>query len=92
MISTKELLAQTGATGRQIDWWIDNGYISCEPRRNATSGVGRYFNEETVEIVSVLVRISHAINGRKGSLYKAIAECYQDGFVDLGGGVSITWD
>lgn len=90
-ISSTELMALTGATYRQIDYWCSRGYIHPVGEDTPGSGKHRRFDKSLVDKVKLVVKISNAFD-RQNSPMKYIVEHYEDGEFDMGDGVYLTWD
>jgi len=90
-VDSKELMALTGATYRQIDYWCRQGYI--QPVGDGTPGSGhrRRFNTTIIDKVKLITRISQAFE-RPNSPLKHIVDHYDEGVYDLGDGIHLTWD
>lgn len=91
IVTSRELCSLTDATYRQIDYWCRQGIL--EPAGKGTPGTGnrRMFNASLVDKVRLLVKISKAFE-RENSPLKRVAEHYEDGVIDLGAGIYLTWD
>jgi hypothetical protein len=90
-VDSKELMALTGATYRQIDYWCSQGYIQAVGGGSPGSGNRRRFSKSVVAKVKLVVRVSNAFS-RGNSPLGAIFEHYEDESVDLGHGIHLTWD
>lgn len=91
VISTKELMALTGATMRQIDYWCTKDVISPLKDNNPGTGNPRQFNKDLVDKVRLIVKISKAFS-RLNSPLKRVIENYDYGFIELGDGITLSWD
>lgn len=92
IIETAELVNQTGATARQIDYWCRNGIIETVGSPNPGMGFRREFDDSIVSRVRFLAAISkkfehHFAEGMLKQLYNN----YEKGFLDLGDGIVLKW-
>jgi len=92
LITSKELAQRTGATYRQIDYWCGLDLISAVGKNKPGSGYYRGFEEAIVPRVTFLVKVSNAFNHsfRKDTL-KMISDSYEEGSIDLGDGITLSW-
>lgn len=74
MIGTAELLEQTGATYRQIDYWVRKEFLQCETENLPGSGKVRRFNESEVRVAIFLVGLDMLMK-RKPEMCDDIREC-----------------
>lgn len=90
-LTTTELIERTGASHRQIYHWCDNAVIS--PVRGHVGLVNRYvFDENIVDRVIVLVRVSRALNYRLDvKTLRLIYDNFEDGFLFLDDGIVLSW-
>lgn len=90
-INSVELCKLTGATYRQIDYWCSLKYISPVENNNPGSGKPRRFNKTSVDKIKLLVKISKAF-ARENSPLQKVVDHYEEGMVDMGDGIFLTWD
>jgi len=93
MLSSIEVATLTGASYRELDYWIRRGVLVCE-RPAAGSGSQRGWSEAECRIVLVVLRLRHAgvrldALARMAREMRAWAESEWGGvvFVDEDGGV-----
>ncbi len=93
LINTKELIKRTGASFRQIDYWCRMGVISTVGKGTPGSGYYRQFDEEIVNRVKLVVKVSKAF-GRPlhTKELKGIYDNCDRGMLELGDGIGIIWD
>lgn len=91
IITAKELVSQTGATYRQIDHWSKGGILPFT-ETGVGSGYKRLFEEEIVDKVKLLVRVSEAFDGSiKARMLKWIYEAFDERQIELDTGVFLRW-
>jgi DNA-binding transcriptional MerR regulator len=91
-INTKELAKRTGATFRQIDYWCLKGVISPVGKSSPGSGIKREFDESIISRVRLLAKLSKAFhNSLHKNEQKKICEAYDKGYIDVGGGIILSW-
>lgn len=98
LLSSDEVCALTGLTYRQLDYYTRNGVLT--PRHEARgSGHQRRWTADQVPQVIVVARTSNAMRALSGieragnlALYKAVAENWAAGRLDMGEGVTLTWE
>lgn len=91
-IGTAELSERSGASRRQIDYWTVTEVIPCIGEINPGAGSQRKFDESIVDAVTVLARVSKALNHHvHGDVLKKIYDCYEEGLINLGEGLILTW-
>lgn len=93
-ISSSELANRTGASYRQVDYWVRAGMIMPVRKSKAAPGSGhrRRFEEEIVDRVTVMVKVSGIFDGHPpGGLLKRIYDNFEDGHIDMGEGIRLTW-
>lgn len=92
-VTAREFCEMTGASYRQIDYWIRNNVFFPVTGTGTGSGVHRQFNANDVGPVTTLVIIS---NNLKGSLTTEILsqvfDAYDDGVLYLGDGLELRWE
>ncbi len=93
LITTKELIRNTGASYRQIDYWCSLDILSPVGKRNPGSGHQREFDTEIIDRVILLVKASIVFDhGLRGNALKNIYDAYNEGYVDLGYGFILRWE
>lgn len=91
-ITPKELVNETSATYRQIDYWCRIGIISPIGNRSPGSGNPRRFEEEIIDRVKLLVKVSNGFfRVIHGNLLKKVYHHYDEGYIDLGEGITLHW-
>lgn len=92
MIQTSELILETGATFRQVDYWCRYGVIPTIGEHLPGSGINRKFNNEIIPRVKILVKVSKAMGGRVDiNILKTIYKNFGLGFVELSDNVVLSW-
>ncbi len=91
IIKAKELMTRTGMTPRQLDHWCRNWLILPIGEPCPGSGFKREFDEDIVERVILLVKLSKNINNFPLNILKRIYAGYEEGCVDLGDGLVLSW-
>jgi DNA-binding transcriptional MerR regulator len=91
-ITSGELCALTDASYRQLDYWCRVGLISPNGKSTPGSGYYRHFNSDIVDRVKFLVNVSNAFNHSfKTDTLKQIYDRYEEGHIDLGDGITLSW-
>lgn len=92
LISTKELCERTSASVRQIDYWCTAGVISPVGENNPGSGQRRKYDEAIVAKVLFFVKIQNLFKNRVPTdVLNKIYESYDQNWVDLGDGITLSW-
>lgn len=92
--STADAARISGATARQIDWWVRHGIVSPTVRSRG-SGFGHGWSDAEVDQLTVLAQVSKAIDRHDRIAIERVAQAaadhagYDDVWVDLGHGVSL---
>ncbi len=91
-IKKKELMKRTGLTDRQLDYWCRQQVIIPIGAVCPGSGFRREFDEDVVDRVRLLVKLSKSCNQFLSlDILKRIYACYEEGYVDLGDGLVLSW-
>ncbi len=96
MMSTTELAQHSGATIRQLDFWIRSGVLTPEVQARG-SGTSRRFDPAWVPVVRLLSNIQAAMgSGRSGGvptrLLARIVDNYGYGRIELAPNIHLTWE
>jgi len=93
MKTSADLCRETGATYRQIDYWVRNDVIKVENPEVSGSGTSRQFDDSVVDKLKVVTIISKAFGGKgvDTKTLKKIVDTYDSGEFMLGDGVFLTW-
>lgn len=59
-IDAPDMLAATGATYRQLNYWTTSGYLRTDSNPNPGSGRGRTWPASEVPVVALMARLSDA--------------------------------
>lgn len=94
MIGAYELCKATGATYRQVDYWCAMGVIPTIGKVSPGSGIDRKFDEEIIEKVALLAKVSKIFPGRPvgKDILRQIFENYEEGEIILGEGIVLRWE
>ncbi len=96
VVSSAEVCRRTGATYRQLDYWMSHGIIPGPP--GPGSGYRRTIPADLVEPIRAAVAVQNAVTkrgrGATGLHSSILAEIIRNpdgGRIELGDGVAITW-
>lgn len=82
-VSSQELVALTGLTYRQLDYWVSTGYLTPVGDSNPGTGRSRRFNLEEVDTARMMVRLLGAgLSPSKAA--EAAPELINNGVAHLG--------
>lgn len=91
-LNAPKLCELTGATYRQIDYWVHLGLILPVGDANPGSGRHRKFDPNIVERVKLMVRFSKAFHGFiNHQMLQTIYTNYDQGYADIGEGLILSW-
>ncbi len=91
-IKKKELMKRTGLTDRQLDYWCRQQVIVPIGAVCPGSGFRREFDEDIVDRVKLLVKLSKSCNQFLSlDILKRIYACYEDGHIDLDEDIRLIW-
>ena len=91
-MSTREFLDKTGATYRQLDYWVRQNVFFPIDGTGLGSGQHRLFSSLLVGPVTTLVHISKQLDGSiTTSVMADILDAYDDGVLHLGDGIELRW-
>lgn len=91
-ITPRDIMIQTGITYRQLDYWCRKGVVEVLNDPEPGAGIPREFDESVINKIKVLVQVSNAMNKKADTaLLKKVWENYHEGYVSLGGGITLRW-
>ncbi len=91
-IKKKELMKRTDLTERQLDYWCRQQVIVPIGAVCPGSGFNREFDEDIVDRVRLLVKLSKSCNQFLSlDILKRIYKCYDEGYIVLAEGIRLIW-
>lgn len=83
-IGSLDIVDETGATFRQLDWWVRHGVVPTLGLSSPGSGNQREFHENVLPRVKLLVSVSKAFSNRTSvETLRKIYNAYDVGFITL---------
>lgn len=90
-ISSTELVNQTGASFRQIDYWCKKKIISPLGEHNPGSGVRRAWDPAVIQRIRVMVKVSDVIHNIETETLKDVYDNYHRGYFEFENGIKLVW-
>jgi len=92
-VKLREFMKATGATPRQVDYWVRSGIPLANARTVKGSGSYRSYHEHLVPQVKLLVKISNAFGGNLPvDKLKEVFYCYDLGGYEIEEGLTLEWE
>ena len=89
----REFMKATGATPRQVDYWVRAGIPLANARSVKGSGSYRSYHEHLIPQVQLLVKISNTFGGGFAvEKLKEVFYCYDLGGYELEEGLTLEWE
>jgi hypothetical protein len=98
-ISSRTLCEATGVPYRQLDYWVRLGLVAPLGEAHPGSGARRRWDPALVPVLRTLRRVQAALQvdapgfpGASHLILHRIIEVHDTGRLDLGDGITITWE